>query len=213
MTSCRPRGPWRGLLVVPIMLGLSACSGTNQGHTNTAEGRTNAQAAIVTAARAGGASEEQIGILTKSAAPSFEDYQTAINRSIACIEKAGIGTTDVRQVEQGITKLGYGYDAASPGRTNEQTDEIANACIRENNRWVENAWMGQPLAMEWGDQQIEKQRPTLIACLEANGVTVDQSLTTEEIRSRVLELARERGAAGGDNTLRCPGGVTISAGG
>lgn len=179
--------------------------------TGSAAG-VGASSAMVAKARAGGASEEQLAILAKSGVPSFEDYEAAVNRSIACIEHAGIGTPAVVKYEEGVTMLGYGFNASSPGRTDAQTDEIAQACIRQHSRWIEDAWGAQPTALEWNDQQLEAQRLSQIACLKSYGVTVDESWTRDEVLSRIQDLVRKQTATTGATSLKCPDGVEISLG-
>lgn len=212
MTKRRPLGPSRTAVAVSVALvaALSACTGASSPMPTGSAAGVGASSAMVAKARAGGASEEQLAILAKSAVPSFEDYEAAVNGSLACIQDAGIGTPAVVRDEQGVIKLGYGYEASSPGRSDAQTDEVAQACIRQHSRWIEEAWMTQPLALEWEDQQIEALRPVYIACLKAYGVEVDESWTTEEVQSRISDLAREKGATTGATSLKCPDGFAYS---
>lgn len=199
MDASHPFGSraWRWATLAALI----AIGGCAQEPASTEEDSTGAQA-VIAEARAGGASEEQIAILEKGEIPSFEDYEAAVARSLACIRDAGIHTQAPQEVEQGVTKLAYGYGISSPGRTDAQTDEIAQACISEHSLWVEMAWMDQPLSREWADEQRESERPTLVACLEAFGVTVDESLTTAEVDQLFHELLVAEGGA-----LTCPDGL------
>ena len=191
-------------LALSLVLGAAACSGAGSATPERSPVASGASASVLASARAGGASTEQLAILAKGAVPSFEDYEAALGRTVACMNAAGIDVIPMEPREQnGITLLGYGTPISSPGRTDAETAKVANACYLEHSRWVEAAWQMQPAALEAEEKRLADSRPGLIACLERNGIDVDESLSTSDILVIADDLARKTGAVDPSKQVAC----------
>lgn len=127
---------------------------------------------ILKSARAGGASAEQLAVL-EGGKVTFEQYQAAVDLSIACIRGAGIEVIgDAVTESRGIPEIQYSFAVKSPGRSDEQTQAIADKCMAVNSQNIEAAYQTAPGSVEAQQAQFNKYRPAIVKCLRANGVDV-----------------------------------------
>lgn len=139
------------------------------------------------------ASEEQLAILDDGEV-TFEEYEAAINRSLACMEDAGIGVQGPHRVdERGFTELRYSHSASSPGRTEDETLAVSDACLEEHSMVVEMMYQSSPSAVEAQDEQFEQIRGALVQCLEDNGIDVDPDASRDELTTAAVHLLVEDG--------------------
>lgn len=196
--------PRRSALVLCLAAMLGGCTAEGASSIATPREPSRASTESLAAARAGGASTEQLVILAKGAVPSFEDYQAAINRSIACIDEAGITTMPpMWSTQRGITFLRFGVGVSSVGRTDAQTGDVVVACIDSNSRWVEEAWENQPWADAAEQRRLEALRPSLVACLERGGNKIDDDASLIGVLQMAEERAKEIGAVEQGKLVDC----------
>lgn len=148
-------------------LTLAGCGGSSE---PTVDPSMNSD--LLASARASGASAEQIAVL-EGGEVTFEQYQAAVERTIACMRDAGIEVVgDTVTEPRGFPEIQYSFAQSSAGRSDEQTEAIADDCIRVNSMYVEAAHQTSPGSLEAQEKNFDKFRPALIQCLRDNGVDV-----------------------------------------
>lgn len=164
--SRRRGGAWV-VLVCVAALALGGCGGTPG-----PAAASSIDSQLLASARERGASAEQLAVL-ESGTVTFEQYQAAVDLSIACIRDAGIEVIGDAVTEQsGLPSIEYSFAVKSPGRSDEQTQAIADECMLVNSQFVEAAYRTSPGAVEARQGQIDKYRPTIVKCLRDNGVDI-----------------------------------------
>lgn len=197
----RLRSPLVGVLAVAVALGAGACS-----RTHTPEPLTPALAPgyWVRSAEQNGASPEQVAILRKSDVPSFEDYEVATRRSLACMSDAGIQTwgPDAGQ-HNGVAILTYRAAGESPGRTPTQTLDVINGCEALHSNYVRSAWEMQPIALEAEQARLEAARPELYACAARIGLKLVPDLPLRELIAQIGDYMNTLSDQGINNEENC----------
>ncbi|WP_299932393.1 hypothetical protein [uncultured Nocardioides sp.] len=132
--------------------------------------------------------------MLRTQAPTFESYQTAVDKALACIRRAGIdviGDSVVR--DSGYPEIAYSFAASSAGRSDEQTLALADACVAEHSRWVEEAYLTSPRVVEAKELQFDPYRSALTTCLAELGVELPTDATRGEILVAAAEAATTEG--------------------
>ncbi len=133
------------------------------------------------AARAKGASEEQLAIL-ENGPVTFDEYQAAVGTTIACLRAAGIDViNDTVTQAQGYPAIHYSYAASSVGRTDDQTTAISDQCIFTNSFFVESEYENSPTVLEAKDGRFAQYRDALVACIRSSGGDVDDNADREHV--------------------------------
>ena len=140
------------------------------------------------------ASEEQLAIL-EDGEVTFEEYAVAVGRSLSCMEAAGITVEGPTKTdERGFTELRYSHNASSPGRTDDETLAVADACLHEHSMVVEMMYQTSDHAVEAQDALFEEKRDALVACLEDNGSEIDPDASRNEVTLAAVHLFVDGGA-------------------
>ena len=197
----RLRSPFVGALVVAFALGAGACSRTQSDKPSTA---AVAPGYWVQSAEQKGASPEQVAVLRKSDVPSFEDYEAAIRRGLACMEDAGIQTwgPDAGH-KNGIAILTYRTAGESPGRTPAQTLDVTDACEIQHSAFVKNAWELQPIAIEAEEARFEAARPELYACAARIGLKLEPDLPLRDLIAQIGDYMNTLSDQGNNSEENC----------
>lgn len=197
----RLRSPFVGVLVVALALGAGACSRTQSDKPSTA---AVAPGYWVQSAEQKGASPEQVETLRKSDVPSFEDYEAAIRRGLACMEEAGIQTwgPDAGQ-KNGVAVLTYRTAGESPGRTPQETLDVTDACANQHSDFVKNAWELQPAAIEAEEARLEAARPELYACAARIGLKLEPDLPLRDLLSQIGDYMNTLSDQGNNSAENC----------
>lgn len=179
---------WR-LIFAPLVLtiGVASCAAS---HTETAPAL---DVDLVSQAQAGGAGAAQLAILKKQPV-GFRDYRAAVERSLTCIREAGIDVVgDKVSNVSGYPLLDYSFAGSSPGRSDKETLALADKCVAENSKWVEEAYQTSPAVLEAVEAHFEPYREPITACLEKLGVHVDGNASRREILVKASEMADSKG--------------------
>jgi hypothetical protein len=197
----RLRSPLVGLLAVALALGAGACS-----RTQTAKPTAGplAPGYWVQSAERNGASPEQVAILRKSDVPSFEDYEAATRRSLACMEDAGIQTWGPDSGHKnGVAVLTYREAGESPGRTPKQTLDVIDACEAQHANYVRGAWELQPIAIEAEQGRFEAARPELYACAARIGLKLEPDLPIRDLIGQIGDYMNTLPGQGSNSNENC----------
>ena len=113
---------------------------------------------------------------------TFEDYETAVRKTIACLESNGVSVVDKDVTRtNGFPEIQYSYAASSPGRTDQQTDEVSQTCINTNSLFIEGLYRDSPDVQAAIDRAFEGRRAAVVACLKEQGIQVPSSATRRDI--------------------------------
>ena len=178
---------------------------------NLQEARTNGQP-----------DADQLRVLedaVKSGVVSWDDYQSAVFATIACLQDAGIphnGPTAVQS--QGILILQYsaetgppsggvyvtsspagadGIEHATPtpeqleGNVGDPLFYVADACRMTHSAFVESAYMEQPTSLAALDAFFESKRDSVTSCATDLGLAVDPEDSMVSILSRLVDLGED----------------------
>lgn len=196
-----PRGATKSVLasLAAASLSLAACSSPATSGSGPID---PGLAALISEAKAGGASEAQLATLRSYVPGSpvpFDVLRAAYDRTFACLDNAGVPYGEVSTYVDGAgySRITYGiYEA--PGLTDEQTQRIAAECQFGESIYVDQLYIEQPGYVEAADRAFAAARPSILACLRDNGVDIDDDATRSELVSATFTLAA---SAQGDNGL------------
>ena len=186
-----PHASLMAALVATAVLLVSACSGDSAAPPAQDGARPDAppvEERVRNHPHYDSASEEQLAILDDGEV-TFEEYESAVARSLACMEDAGIAVQGPRKVEdRGFTELNYSHSASSPGRTDEETLAVSDACLHEHSMIVELIYQTSPTAVESQDELFEQTRESTITCVNEHGGDLDSDATRDEVQRSAAEL-------------------------
>lgn len=133
------------------------------------------------AATSKGASPEQLAVIA-SGRVTFEDYEKAVRRTISCLESNGVTVVnkDVTR-ENGFPQILYSYSVSSPGRTDQQTDDVSQSCINTHSLFIEGLYGDSPEVQAAMDRAFEGKRADVVACLKEQGIQVPSDATRRDI--------------------------------
>lgn len=145
-------------------------------------------------ARSGGASPEQVAILDDNEV-TFGEYQSAVDRALACIREAGIEVIGDSVTEsQGFPEIAYAFGAESAGRTSDQTIAIADDCITTHSQFVESAYQTSPASVEAAEAGFAPYRAAVVSCMrDAGGRDVEDDAGRTEVIIAADVVKRETG--------------------
>ena len=180
----RRRPGARFSFVLAVLVLVAGCTSTEPeaAESGTGGGGEVVEASgLVEAARARGASDEQIAVLVGGDI-SFADYDAAVGRTLACLRDVGIDVVGGEVTEaRGFPEIQYSFAGSSAGRTDEQTLALADACINTNSFFIEGAYQMSPVAIEAQDSRFEPYRPVIVECIRANGGEVEEGAGREQV--------------------------------
>lgn len=144
-------------------------------------------------ARAGQASAEQVSVL-EDGRVSFDEYQSAVDRTLSCMRDAGIdvGDSGVSR-SRGFRVITYAFPTSSPGRTDDQTLAIADDCIATHSWFVEAAYETSPEALEVVEVEFGPYRDSIIACVLANDGDIADDAGRSEALLAASDVKRDTG--------------------
>jgi len=154
-------------------------------------------------AKAGGASQDQIYVLSRAAEAgtmTFDDIMLAQDSLVGCLETAGFSVEVQTPYELAV---GSGivvpdYLATPPGGTpTSATDAVFDACNVKEIEFAMSAYVSQPVAME--AQMAQWDSPKVRDCLVARGYTVDPESTGAELNAMVGDDIEKHGQDPGFN--------------
>ena len=136
--------------------------------------------------------EEQLAVLETDEV-DFAAYEAAVGRTVSCMRQAGIDVIGADPVEtNGFPEILYSHAASSPGRTDAQTDEVAQACIRRHSMYIEAAYANSPAVREALFAQFDVKRERIIDCLTGLGFDVDGFATMPATRGTRWDTVIDR---------------------
>lgn len=137
---------------------------------------------VLEEAEAGGASQDQLEVISTGPEITFTDYEQAVSRSVSCMKDAGIDVigSDVRDY-RGFPEIRYSFAAASEGRSDEETREVADACMNTHSRWIEMLYQTSPSSIEAVEARFAPYREALVGCLEEQGAELEGDLIRDEL--------------------------------
>lgn len=167
---------------------VSGCAGSPASPEDTLAQRTASLDRVLSAAKAGGASAEQRRVL-ESGVVNFGTYQAAVGRTVACAQAAGI-PVDGPSISQhlGFPTLVYGFGVSSPGRSQSETEALADECQRVNSAFLEQYYTNGPDAVAAQVDLLQKYRPSVLACLRDNGRTLPEDASSATILNALDRL-------------------------
>lgn len=171
-TPRRPAGPARrpvgrlAALAATALLTLTGCAGDE---TAATEPSTTLDPRLLESAREGGACDEQLAVL-QGGQVTFEQYQSAVNQTAACMREAGIEVIDDTVTQpRGFPEILYSFASSSAGRTDEQTLAIADECMATHSLYVEQAYLTAPGTLEQQEAAFAPYRDPIMTCVRENG--------------------------------------------
>lgn len=147
------------------------------------------------AAASRGASPEQMAVIT-SGRVTFEEYEGAVRLTISCLRSNDIdvvGTEVTRR--DGYPRILYSYAVSSPGRTDEQTDAVAQQCITRNSLFVEGLYSASPEVQAALDLAFESRRGSVVACLQQYGVQIPAAASRSDLEYYAADLLIKKGVS------------------
>ncbi len=146
-----------------------------------------APAGLVAAARAAGASAEQVALL-EDGEVTFAEYEGAILAMVECARQEAIEVVVLGVDETGgFPRVNYAIPAEAPGLTEAEILSSVDGCGRFHSERVEAVWQ---LGHGDGAARLAK----MVACLRSN----DMDVSTSDVQE-VLKAVDELIAAGGPN--------------
>ncbi len=147
---------------------------------------------VVAAARAGGASQEQLAILGRGVI-TFVDYEAAVGRTIACMRSAGLDVVGDTPVDKrGFPEIPYSYGGAG-GVSDDQAQAVGDDCITEHSKWVEMVYQTQPTTIEAIDKRFERYRAAVVACIRKNGGSITDTPSAEQADDASFDVLNKTG--------------------
>jgi hypothetical protein len=129
---------------------------------------------------------------------SFEDYQSALQNTFDCFEKAGLHySAPAPSNDRGFPFIAYTYEATKSG-----DNPVATSCIKKNSDAIETLYQMQPSSLEGVDVKFKAAMPVLVPCLREGGYFADvPDPTIEQVKQELVMALREYGEKGpvGDN--------------
>ena len=125
---------------------------------------------------------------------TFPELEEAVGRSLSCMRSADIPVIDATVDESaGYPRLDYAYGASSEGRSAEQTDALAQECLRTHSLYVETIYTSSPQVREARDVQLDQVREELVSCLEEAGLDVMADAEPWVLRRQATDLLIDDG--------------------
>ncbi len=174
-------------------MALLALTGCSDDGASAPEPTATLDARLLESAREGGASDEQLAVL-QGGQVTFEQYQTAVNLTVACMRDAGIEVIgdDVTQ-PRGFPEISYSFANSSAGRTAEQTLAIADECIATNSMYVEQAYQMAPGSLEQQEAAFAPYHDAIVQCVRENGGDLPDEATASAILAAAASLDAQTG--------------------
>lgn len=143
---------------------------------------------------------EQVDVLTDARSTgliAFEDYAAAIDRSLDCMDSAGIHTEKYAADDsRGFPVLDYFYESPETG------NPVAEECLLVHSAAIEAVYQLQPTSIEAENAVTLERVPALIACLDDLGVDHQmEGLSAAEIYPRFGKLLLEASEVSEDYAL------------
>jgi hypothetical protein len=155
-------------------------------------------AAVIADARAGGASDQQLAVLTEARGLgdlSTESVRESARRAVQCMADARVNATVSETTgASGLVVPGYTAALGQSAATHEEMDaaqRVVDGCDRREFSWVSSFYQTQPSSQAMTDALLARKAPELRACLERKGKlgVLDQDSTPYEIAQQA-SLAR-----------------------
>lgn len=127
---------------------------------------------------------------------TFEEYEGAVRLTISCLRSNDIdvvGTEVTRK--NGYPQILYSYAASSDGRTDVQTDAVAQQCINTNSLFVEGLYSASPEVQAALDLVFAARRDTVVACLQRHGIQVPPDASRKDLEYYAADLVIKKGAS------------------
>lgn len=178
-------------MAVALVTATAACSAPKPSPSPTASYASPPAESVFTEALAEAraakpaVSDAQIRALEKSAKSgemSYEDVNALLQDTFKCFDDAGVKyilQPDSEKVP-GFKVPQYGIAAGGI--------EVGDACQNRFSEFAFEGYQRQPRAVELRDKALEADRPSVLSCLRAHGVTIDDAATLDEIRRAVGDL-------------------------
>lgn len=143
---------------------------------------------VLAEARAGGANEAQINILEQAEVDgqlSLEDARRAARSAVDCMTEAGLEATYQEEASYSGTPL-PGYLVV----TGDDTSSI-ESCDVSHSLWVGKLHQLQPSSIQANEAYADQQESSLRACLEAEGLEVDENASGSQLANLASSIAQD----------------------
>lgn len=197
----------RALVLVALAVVIGGCS--QGGATPPAQQSDIPFEEMVAKARAdaveAGASDAQLADLDRALADggiSFEDAHAAVERAVACMNDVGVTAAIVESERVPGLRI-PGYSVYTSEDNFEAMMNLTDPCDKRENYYTSYLYQSQPSSQRLREQNIENHRPELVACLNRNGVTTDESQTPDELVRAAIDLIAQSFEAGAEEPIDC----------
>lgn len=140
---------------------------------------------ILRLARENGAYDDQIAMLETAVARGsveFVEVRAAVDATYQCLDEAGIGyIEEPRDPDRPYASIAFSIEIAQP-----TDDALSDACVYGHSFWIQSAFEQQPVAAEAADEEFNRARPVMIACLVEHGLEADDTLTNAELKELLI---------------------------
>jgi hypothetical protein len=119
---------------------------------------------------------------------SFEEYQTALQNTFDCFDKAGIShSAPPPSNDRGFSFIAYTYAATASG-----DNPVATKCVKQNSDAIEALYQMQPSSLASKDVKFKAAMPLLVPCMRKGGYLADISdPTIDEVKRELLKVLND----------------------
>lgn len=191
-------------IALGIVVSLTGCNG-NPSQDAAIQSAPSWNALVheaISEATDGGASAQQIAILTEAEATgeiTLESARDAARATVECMTSAGVDASyrETEGSEGELPSPGFRVRSEADGGLN----AIATKCETQESGWVNHLYQVQPRAVEKRDANIDQHMPELLACLKKRGFAPDADATRDEVYVAITNEAIATNTANGVSCL------------
>jgi len=148
--------------------------------------------AAIADAKAAGADESQLAILTHAASTgevTYDENERAMYATFECFDAAGIQhERDDDGNVAGFRTPNYNFFVAHSESDVDARLAVGDECIARYSEFVSMLYQTQPAASAAQEQLFTQARPLLVACLAEHDVAADKEASPNELVMLALEL-------------------------
>lgn len=184
-------------VAMAALVGIAGCASSPEpvpyaSYAQTAQGQTWVK--VLDAALADtNISDRQRSIIEeakKTGTITFDDFQSAVNDTAACVRERGGSLTGPTVVTYaGITSIEYTTSEALDEASLEAADKEMTSCADTYSTAIQTLWDGTPSNIALRDEAFARIQPQIEACLTAHDVQVPKGATYDQVLKADFDLS------------------------
>lgn len=118
----------------------------------------------------------------------FDVLEAAVTRGLTCMTSAGIDVIGPSvNNDRGYPDIFYSYATSSTGRSEAETDAVAQECLNTHVLWLQFLYADSPQVVGAQQVRFDEFREAIVSCLRADGVRVAADANKGEIEEAALD--------------------------